>query len=82
MTPIKMLTAEPLDTIRVNRERLTSQDDFLEKLKASCEGLLSQEQLLTQVSTLGKVRPVRSNCFKSFRPNSQTCSGGQIKVRQ
>jgi capsular polysaccharide biosynthesis protein len=44
------LTAELLDTIRVNRERLTSQEHFLEQLKASREGLLSQEQLLTLVS--------------------------------
>ena len=50
MTPMNTLTAELLDTILVNRERLASQEHFLEQLKASGEGLLSQELLLTLVS--------------------------------
>lgn len=34
MTTMNTLTAELLDTIRVNRERLTSQEHFLEQLMA------------------------------------------------
>ncbi len=49
MTPLNALRAELLDTIRVNRERLLSQEHFLEQLKISSEGLLSQEQLLELV---------------------------------
>ena len=54
MTPMNTLTAELLDTIRVNRERLTSQEHFLEQLKASGEGLLSQEHFLEQLKASGE----------------------------
>ena len=54
MTPMNTLTAELLDTIRVNRERLQSQENFLEQLKVSGERLQSQENFLEQLKACGE----------------------------
>jgi hypothetical protein len=46
MNPMDTLTADLIYAVRASRERLLSQEHFLEQLKASGEGLLSQEKLL------------------------------------
>lgn len=82
MTPMNTLTAELLDTIRVNRERLTSQEHFLEQLKASGEGLLSQEQLLTLVSAYRESLAHQEQLLQELSPPHLLSGIHQIMVQQ